>query len=111
MFSYCITPKLFQPSLRVFVSRARAPPCTRRCVDWSVIYPAHCGGENKEMQRPIDFADIGCGFGGLLVQLGEKFPDKISLGIEIREKVASYVDQRIRCVTLRAENLDKFFFL
>ena len=36
---------------------------------------------------------------------GEKFPDKISIGIEIREKVASYVDQRIKA--LRAENKDK----
>jgi hypothetical protein len=37
---------------------------------------------------------------------GEKFPDKISIGIEIREKVASYVDQRIKA--LRAENKDQF---
>jgi len=41
-----------------------------RCVDWSVLYPAHCQeGGDKEMTRPVDFADIGCGFGGLLVQL------------------------------------------
>lgn len=39
---------------------------------------------------------------------GKKFPDKISIGIEIREKVASYVDQRIKA--LRAENKDKEHF-
>ena len=37
---------------------------------------------------------------------GEKFPDKLSIGIEIREKVASYVDQRIKA--LRAENAGRF---
>ena len=42
-----------------------------RCVDWSVLFPAHCqaSDDGKGMSRPIDFADIGCGFGGLLVQL------------------------------------------
>lgn len=60
------------------------------------------------MTRPIDFADIGCGFGGLLIQLGEKFADKISIGIEIREKVASYVDQRIKALRTENSECDKF---
>jgi len=103
---------------RKFRSRAHANPLadpqfeypvSPMCVDWSVLYPAHCGtGDDKEMQRPVDFADIGCGFGGLLVQLGDKFPNKISIGIEIREKVASYVDQRIKA--LRSENKEKSLF-
>jgi len=115
MFSYCIMPRLFQPRLRVIVSRAHARAhacaCTCRCVDWSVIYPAHCAGENKEMQRPIDFADIGCGFGGLLVQLGEKFPDKISLGIEIREKVRLHMSINASDALLHAPEILMSFFL
>jgi tRNA (guanine-N7-)-methyltransferase len=58
-----------------------------------MVYPAHCDKDGGKMKRPIDFADIGCGFGGLLMELGKNFPDKISIGIEIREKVSSYVDQ------------------
>lgn len=58
-----------------------------------MVYPAHCSKEGGKMTRSIDFADIGCGFGGLLFELGKNFPEKISIGIEIREKVSSYVDQ------------------
>lgn len=68
-------------------------PRAAQSVDWSMVYPAHCDKDGGKMKRPIDFADIGCGFGGLLMELGKNFPDKISIGIEIREKVSSYVDQ------------------
>jgi len=40
--------------------------------------------------------DIGCGFGGLLMHLSTLFPDKLSLGMEIREQVSNYVGERIR---------------
>ncbi|EKX49282.1 hypothetical protein GUITHDRAFT_151494 [Guillardia theta CCMP2712] len=99
---------------RKFRSRAHANPLadpqfeypvSPDCVDWSVLYPELCG-EAKTMPRPVEYADIGCGFGGLLVKLGERFPDKISIGVEIREKVASYVDQRIKA--LRNENKGRF---
>ena len=53
-----------------YMMQRKADHLHGRCVDWSVLYPVHCGtGDSKEMQRPIDFADIGCGFGGLLVDL------------------------------------------
>ena len=87
---------------RKFRSRAHANPLADPqfeypvdpdSVDWSQVYPAYCKADGGKMDRPIDFADIGCGFGGLLMELGKKFPDKVSIGIEIREKVSSYVDQ------------------
>lgn len=43
----------------------------------------------------VEFADIGCGYGGLLVDLSPLFPDKLMLGMEIRVKVSDYVKDRI----------------
>ena len=47
-------------------------------------------------------ADGGCGFGGLLVRLSGVFPNKVMLGMEIRDKVSEYV--RARCVALRRDH-------
>lgn len=57
---------------------------------------------NGKIGRTVDFADIGCGFGGLTISLGEKFPDKLTLGMEIRDKVVDFVGLRIR--SLRNES-------
>lgn len=35
------------------------------------------------LSKSIEVADIGCGFGGLLVALGPKLPDTLLLGILI----------------------------
>ena len=35
----------------------------------------------------VRFADVGCGFGGLLVRLSPLYPDKLMVGMEIRDKV------------------------
>lgn len=40
-------------------------------------------------------ADIGCGFGGLLVVLAPMLPDELILGLEIRTQVTEYVQDRI----------------
>jgi tRNA (guanine-N7-)-methyltransferase len=59
--------------------------------DWSQLYPTI--GDRK-----VEFADIGCGYGGFLVQLGETFPESFSLGMEIRVKVSDYVMDRIKAL-------------
>lgn len=59
--------------------------------DWNVLYP-------DIADRKIEFADIGCGYGGFLVTLGETFPDKFAVGFEIRVKVSDYVMDRIRAL-------------
>ena len=51
-------------------------------------------------QFPIDFIDVGCGFGGLTIALAKHFPEKVVLALEIRAKVAEYV--RLRIQALRA---------
>jgi tRNA (guanine-N7-)-methyltransferase len=50
-------------------------------MDWSRLYPGEPGGGE------VEFADIGCGYGGLLVQLSTMFPSTRMLGMEIRVKV------------------------
>ena len=34
----------------------------------------------KAITQPVEIADIGCGFGGLLFALAPKFPDTLLLG-------------------------------
>lgn len=70
--------------------------------------------------RRVEFADVGCGYGGFLglflhivfiqkktykyisirppVKLGELFPAKYALGMEIRVKVSDYVMDRIQAL-------------
>lgn len=50
----------------------------------------------------IEFADVGCGFGGLLIALAPHFPTTVMIGMELRDKVTEYVKERI--LALRAAN-------
>ncbi|XP_071725030.1 tRNA (guanine-N(7)-)-methyltransferase [Rutidosis leptorrhynchoides] len=61
------------------------------------LSPGHADGKKK-----IQFADIGCGFGGLLIGLSTIFPETLMIGMEIRDKVTEYVKERI--IALRATN-------
>jgi tRNA (guanine-N7-)-methyltransferase len=56
----------------------------------------------KESISP-SILDIGCGFGGLLLHLSALFPDKLSLGMEIRSQVSNYVGERIRAARVADE--------
>lgn len=51
----------------------------------------------------VRFLDVGCGFGGLLIALGPKFPDTLILGLEIREQVTNYVGERVRALRCGAD--------
>ena len=44
-------------------------------VDWSAYYPASAGSGKKP-----EFADVGCGFGGLLIALAPLYPETLMLG-------------------------------
>lgn len=67
-------------------------PVCPSTVDWSVHYPKYFPGEKT---KKVEFADIGCGYGGLLVSLSQAFPDTLMLGMEIRVKVSDFVVDRI----------------
>lgn len=57
---------------------------------------------HKNQSKKIQFADIGCGFGGLLISLSTLFPDTLMIGMEIRDKVTEYVKERV--LALRETN-------
>jgi len=67
-------------------------------VDWDTHYPAFAASGKKP-----EFADVGCGFGGLLITLAPLYPDTLMLGLEIRVQVSQYVEDRI--AALRATSL------
>ncbi len=71
-------------------------------MDWSRLYPAyHAAGA---MTSRVEIADIGCGYGGLLVNLAAEFPTTLCLGMEIRVQVTQYVEDRI--IALRKQYRD-----
>lgn len=69
-------------------------------MDWSKYYPEKF--KNNEKPTNVEFVDIGCGYGGLLITLSPMFPETLMLGLEIRVKVSDYVMDRIKA--LRAQN-------
>ncbi|XP_051115297.1 tRNA (guanine-N(7)-)-methyltransferase [Andrographis paniculata] len=64
-------------------------------------YSLHFPGFSDRSQK-IEFADVGCGFGGLLIALAPLFPATLMVGMELRDKVTEYVKERI--LALRASN-------
>jgi len=84
-------------------------PVNPETMDWSKFYPdffpepeanGKSDEEIKKLQshKAVEFADIGCGYGGLLVGLSSLFPDTLMLGMEIRVKVSDYVQDRVEAL-------------
>lgn len=59
----------------------------------------------KRLRQDIEVADIGCGFGGLLMALAPAMPETLILGLEIRAQVAEFVQNKIKA--LRAQSKDQ----
>ncbi|KAG0000355.1 tRNA (guanine-N(7)-)-methyltransferase (tRNA(m7G46)-methyltransferase) [Entomortierella chlamydospora] len=79
-------------------------PVSPAHMDWSKNFPKHFAPKDGEVVegavavdsgKKVEFADIGCGYGGLLVALSTVFPETLMLGMEIRVKVEEYVNQKI----------------
>ena len=88
------------PQKRFYRQRAHANPFSDHdleypthpgAMDWSPFYP-------KANDRRVEIADIGCGFGGLLIALAPHFPESLILGMEIRLQVETYVHEKIRAL-------------
>ncbi|CAN9512276.1 unnamed protein product [Ophioblennius macclurei] len=104
------------PQKRYYRQRAHSNPMAHHCfdypvcpeeMDWSKLYPDFITSDVCETESPrVEFADIGCGYGGLLVELSPLFPDKLMLGLEIRVKVSDYVQDRIK--SLRSSEPGKY---
>ncbi|KAK2821732.1 hypothetical protein Q7C36_021075 [Tachysurus vachellii] len=59
------------------------PVCPQQ-MDWSQLYPEYFSSDREQMESEgritqVEFADIGCGYGGLLVELSPLFPDRLIL--------------------------------
>ncbi|KAG5651931.1 hypothetical protein H0H81_006913 [Sphagnurus paluster] len=72
-------------------------PSSPRDIDWATHYPAYA-----HSGKVPEFADVGCGFGGLLITLAPLFPDTLMLGMEIRVQVSQYVQDRIAALRVTA---------
>lgn len=104
------------PRKRFFRQRAHANPFSDHDLiyplkpdemDWSPYFPRYFGKDANNNTKKVDFIDVGCGYGGLLVALAPLFPDKLILGMEIRTKVEDYVKKRIDA--LRVQNKDDLY--
>ncbi|XP_054715468.1 tRNA (guanine-N(7)-)-methyltransferase-like [Uloborus diversus] len=105
------------PQKRYFRQRAHSNPIADHdlqyplmpsVMSWKEHYPAFFSEnmQNNETMKEVEFVDIGCGYGGLLVELSPLFPETLMLGMEIRVKVSGYVQQRIKA--LRSQNSGKY---
>ncbi|KAF3792072.1 tRNA guanine-N-7-methyltransferase [Nymphaea thermarum] len=77
-------------------------PVTPSHFDYSLHFTLPTPPPSDDHHHLVRFADVGCGFGGLLVQLSTLFPDTLMLGMELRDKVSEYVKERISA--LRSTN-------
>lgn len=93
------------PQKRHYRQRAHSNPIADHCfdypkhpdlMDWSTYYPEIIKDNSNTKQ--VEFADIGCGYGGLLVTLSPMFPESLMIGMEIRVKVSDYVIDRIKAL-------------
>ncbi|KAL7183776.1 hypothetical protein ACSBR2_026032 [Camellia fascicularis] len=65
-------------------------------VGYSLNFPQLCPSSDQlDNSKKIQFADIGCGFGGLLISLSTLFPDTLMIGMELRDKVTEYVKEQV----------------
>lgn len=74
-------------------------PSSPEKMDWHFHFPSRIPSGKQGHAKGIDkveFADIGCGFGGLLFYLAPHFPDKLMVGMEIRTSVTQYVHDKIQ---------------
>jgi tRNA (guanine-N7-)-methyltransferase len=49
-------------------------------MDWASHYPAYFPAKDGQEAKQVEWADVGCGFGGLLMALAPQFPDTLMLG-------------------------------
>ncbi|WAQ89666.1 hypothetical protein PtA15_11A357 [Puccinia triticina] len=112
------------PRKRFYRQRAHANPFSDHNLDyparpeemdWSKHYPQFFRSQNsnstdqqdekagtdRDSKKVVEFADVGCGFGGLLIAMAPLFPEKLMLGLEIRPHVCQYVEDKI--LALRAQ--------
>lgn len=77
------------PRRRFYRQRAHSNPLAHHVFDYPVK-PSNVVWDEKYVDRrdrDVTILDIGCGYGGLLIQLAKHYPNELLLGLEIRVKV------------------------
>ncbi|VDN21135.1 unnamed protein product [Gongylonema pulchrum] len=78
------------PQKKYYRQRAHANPISDHDIeypvspdqmDWKSYFGDYANG------RQVEFVDVGCGYGGLLIKLSPLYPEVLMLGLEIRVKV------------------------
>ncbi|KAG8972545.1 tRNA (guanine-N(7)-)-methyltransferase (tRNA(m7G46)-methyltransferase) [Tulasnella sp. 425] len=114
------------PQRRHYRQRAHANPFSDHTLhypaspaemDWSIHYPKYFsppgnsedagpGPSNTALaSKKVEFADVGCGFGGLLMALAPLFPETLMLGLEIRVSVTQFVADKISALRVQHQQL------
>jgi tRNA (guanine-N7-)-methyltransferase len=66
-------------------------------MDWHYHFPSRIANDGSSSAK-VEFADVGCGFGGLIFHLAPLFPDKLMVGMEIRTSVTQYVHDKVQAL-------------
>ncbi|KAF2431121.1 putative t-RNA methyltransferase [Tothia fuscella] len=88
-----------------FSDHALTYPSRPEDMDWREHYPDFV--VDGKVDRGVEIADIGCGFGGLLFALGPVFPGTLVLGMELRTSVTEFVQEKIKATRLQAATTTK----
>ncbi|KAJ1373090.1 N6-adenosine-methyltransferase non-catalytic subunit MTB [Parelaphostrongylus tenuis] len=103
------SPKL--PQKKFYRQRAHSNPHS----DHDIEYPRTPDKMNWEKlygdfarNKQVEFADIGCGYGGLLMKLSPLFPETLMIGLEIRVKVSDFVCEKIKALRQRSADTNGF---
>jgi tRNA (guanine-N7-)-methyltransferase len=77
----------FIPPLLPWLTLPSCRPTCPATMDWSTHYPtffeapsAEGEGSGAGKGKRVEFADVGCGFGGLIMSLAPQFPETLMLG-------------------------------
>ncbi|KAK4053616.1 tRNA (guanine-N(7)-)-methyltransferase (tRNA(m7G46)-methyltransferase) [Microbotryomycetes sp. JL221] len=110
------TAQMGMPRKRFYRQRAHANPLSisnldypqsPHAMDWSRHFPTYFNPQESVPNPPrVEFADVGCGFGGLLISVAPLFPNTLMLGLEIRAQVTQYVHDKIQALRLNPGSVD-----
>ncbi|EED24281.1 methyltransferase-like protein 1 [Talaromyces stipitatus ATCC 10500] len=116
------------PRKRYYRQRAHANPFSDYALeyplspahmDWASHYPAFVDPDTskvtlsgtRKLVKDVEVADIGCGFGGLLIGLAPVLPETLMVGLEIRNQVTAYVKDRVAALRNQQARLRAASFL
>ncbi|KAK2760832.1 tRNA (guanine-N(7)-)-methyltransferase (tRNA(m7G46)-methyltransferase) [Arachnomyces sp. PD_36] len=107
--------EISMPKKKLYRQRAHANPFSDHMLsypispqhmDWSTHFPAFVDPDPtkltltgaRRLTKDVEIADIGCGFGGLLIALSPLLPETLMVGMELRIQVLDYLTARINAL-------------